>query len=455
MSLWGCGGGGQSGVLGPKDGAPVGLNQSGPKNAANPEVTGTFLNLAQADESSEQCQGLPPILPDPPPPDFVAPLPVDGFSPVTESEVAATPIFSFQTYSYVVGNVQRAYRDLDLTSAQGTRVLVDTINVACKGFSGGRSANVTLPPWLGAFRNLTLPEKLVVLQYPVEALACQVAPEQANQMTEYVYPGHSAEEDDWRGNAFRHMYWNMLMCYHGSIEFAKAMATAHEVPKSGEGAEDTKRHNMDLHNNAVGRLAYFLGRPDIHSNTDLLSVLFSYTALHPYEYFDGRPDPPTESPVYLKPPPDPPERVAVVVSESSVTGSPEEVGFFRGGTPRYWWESTYYGLDGHMFWTYSNGNNTDNYGLWRPNIARAGRYEVLAFIPGWFASTKHARYVIHHAGGFSTVEISQYDIYDKWASLGTYDFDGGTASTVELSDNTGERVKTQWIGFDAMQWVPR
>lgn len=136
----------------------------------------------------------------------------------------------------------------------------------------------------------------------------------------------------------------------------------------------------------------------------------------------------------------------------------------RYGTPADWHEYTYNSTDpnskigfcrGHAYWTYSNGNNIDNYAIWRPNLSSSGNYEVFAFIPEDHATTTNASYEIHYDGGSTIRVVNQSNYYGVFVSLGTYQFSAGTNGYVKLADNTGEAVGTKKIGFDDVVFVLR
>ena len=125
--------------------------------------------------------------------------------------------------------------------------------------------------------------------------------------------------------------------------------------------------------------------------------------------------------------------------------------FIRGGS--YWAEANI-GYNGHMFWTYINGNVVDSWGEWSANLA-GGNYEVYAFIPSNYATTASAKYQIYHTGGAATRSDNQNNYYDIWVSLGTYSFSSGSSRRVRLTDATGEINFNLRIGFDAVKFVPR
>ncbi len=110
-----------------------------------------------------------------------------------------------------------------------------------------------------------------------------------------------------------------------------------------------------------------------------------------------------------------------------------------------------YGAD--FYWTYNNSYRWENYGLWMPDLA-AGDYEVYAYIPSQCATTRAARYQVHHEDDVDFRVVNQY-IHSGWVSLGTYSFDGQSDEYVILYDSTSEPAASTQIAFDAIKFVPR
>lgn len=115
------------------------------------------------------------------------------------------------------------------------------------------------------------------------------------------------------------------------------------------------------------------------------------------------------------------------------------------------WYSAPVGAYGSTLWTYVSAQQEINWGEWRPNLPAAGRYEVLAFIPGRNATTRNARYLVVHADGQTEAAVNQDGISDQWVRLGTFRFAPGQGY-LRLSDRTGESER-RMIAFDAAQWV--
>ena len=148
--------------------------------------------------------------------------------------------------------------------------------------------------------------------------------------------------------------------------------------------------------------------------------------------------------------------VTTVVSESDTAPYDGAPGFFRHGTPQYWYDAGF-GDGGHMYWTYNNdpAHGSDDIGDWRPNLAVRSKYEVFAFIPNNYANTTQAHYTVYNADGQADVYVDQSKYFNQWVSLGTYRFNSGTGGLLRLVDQTNERYTSKWIGFDTAQWQPR
>jgi hypothetical protein len=148
------------------------------------------------------------------------------------------------------------------------------------------------------------------------------------------------------------------------------------------------------------------------------------------------------------PPVPPPSSGTVIVDDT-------DPGFVKGGAPGGW-RIVYEGYGGSLTWTYNNDWPRDyyNWARWVPHLA-AGRYEVFVFIPERYTTTANARYWVWHANGSTMRAVSQSANGNRWISLGTYQFNGGSSEFVQLADATGEPRRTRLIAFDAVKWVPR
>ncbi|MEA3345320.1 MAG: PA14 domain-containing protein [Chloroflexota bacterium] len=146
------------------------------------------------------------------------------------------------------------------------------------------------------------------------------------------------------------------------------------------------------------------------------------------------------------PPPPPAE---VVVDE-------QYRGFAWGGTLRGRYNA-WLGYRGHMYFTYNNRYYWTNYAKWVPSLPQAGYYEVYAYIPSAYASTRRARYRILHNGTRDDRLLNQGAYSNRWASLGTYYFNGWNVGRefIVLYDNTGEYPYSHYIGIDAIKFVAR
>lgn len=72
-------------------------------------------------------------------------------------------------------------------------------------------------------------------------------------------------------------------------------------------------------------------------------------------------------------------------------------------------------------------------------FAEAGTYRIEAAITPAFATTKMARYRIHHGGVDDEVVVDQ-SIADGWLELGEFAFAAGAGSWIRLDDDTGENA---------------
>ena len=125
------------------------------------------------------------------------------------------------------------------------------------------------------------------------------------------------------------------------------------------------------------------------------------------------------------------------------------------GSPLYsetgsWLTSTTPGYNGSTYrWasTYSSQTST---ATWRPDLPRAGWYAVWAWFLHGANRPFDARYQVRHAGGVTTVRISQEVHGLTWRYLGEYYFEAGTAGAVTLvnaSDETAQAVVADAVRF--------
>jgi hypothetical protein len=120
------------------------------------------------------------------------------------------------------------------------------------------------------------------------------------------------------------------------------------------------------------------------------------------------------------------------------------------------WQVAPCGARGNHNWTYTTARAeaATHQASWTGQLAQAGTYEVLAYIPGCGpAATSGARYAVEHSGGVDEVVIDQHGARGGWASLGTYFFDTAAQARVVLNDLTDKGG--QAVRFDAVKWVPR
>jgi len=130
----------------------------------------------------------------------------------------------------------------------------------------------------------------------------------------------------------------------------------------------------------------------------------------------------------------------------------KDAGFEHGGTPKYWYELGV-GYKRHSCWTNVTPSNEDDWARWTPLLSEPGIYEVSVYVPPLKATTKHAHYLVQHAGTENPVELSQIDHLKEWVSLGQYAFAAQGDEYIRLSDLTGEPIKSATIAFDAVRLV--
>jgi hypothetical protein len=89
----------------------------------------------------------------------------------------------------------------------------------------------------------------------------------------------------------------------------------------------------------------------------------------------------------------------------------------------------------------------------RPDLPRAGRYEVRLSYSPHPNRASNVPVTVHHAGGRTTVKVDQRKaptLDQAFVSLGTFRFEKGTSGYVEVSN----RGADGYVIIDAVQWLP-
>jgi murein DD-endopeptidase MepM/ murein hydrolase activator NlpD len=93
--------------------------------------------------------------------------------------------------------------------------------------------------------------------------------------------------------------------------------------------------------------------------------------------------------------------------------------------------------------------------VWRPNLPKAGRYRVLAYVPYALSGLEDAtevRYHVRYSGGEAEIMVDDQLAANDWADLGTYMFDPGNAPSVSVSSLVEATQRSIWA--DAIMWLP-
>lgn len=137
---------------------------------------------------------------------------------------------------------------------------------------------------------------------------------------------------------------------------------------------------------------------------------------------------------------------------SPVVDDTNQAQYKLSGNPAYWYKNGQ-GYQGGSLYTdnMTTMEQEDNVAEVSFDIVEPGRYVVDAFIPPTHATTKKARYTVHHADGKSTVAGDQSGCFSGWLRLGEYQFNGGLQHIVTLTDVTGESYMSQEVGYDAFR----
>jgi hypothetical protein len=98
---------------------------------------------------------------------------------------------------------------------------------------------------------------------------------------------------------------------------------------------------------------------------------------------------------------------------------------------------------------YSAGAGQDTY-RWTPTIPTTRIYDVYAWWTSLPNRSTAVQYQIRHAGGTAVVTKNQRTVGGQWVSLGTFQFNAGTAGYVQVSDV----VNGDGVSADAIRWMP-
>lgn len=88
--------------------------------------------------------------------------------------------------------------------------------------------------------------------------------------------------------------------------------------------------------------------------------------------------------------------------------------------------------------------------IWRPNLAKCGRYRVSVWFGG-DPNSDHATnspFTVHFCGGQEKHEIDQTRNSEGWRVLGVYPFTADRAGYVELSNNANGNVVADAVKFE-------
>lgn len=101
--------------------------------------------------------------------------------------------------------------------------------------------------------------------------------------------------------------------------------------------------------------------------------------------------------------------------------------------------------------TTTDPNGFQSQVAWRPTISYAGDYTISAWFAPHSGCTDTVTYTVRHAGGDSSVAVSQVVSEPTWVSLGTYPFSVGTGNWVTLTNYTrASRVVADVLKFESL-----
>jgi lysozyme len=126
--------------------------------------------------------------------------------------------------------------------------------------------------------------------------------------------------------------------------------------------------------------------------------------------------------------------------------------FVGGGPPATLRHISGAGENGTLIWTHATAAATEaNFAQWNLYLAEAGSYRIEAYTDHAYATSHQADYLVHTAGGDTSVTIDQ-SAADGWQSLGDFDLAAGGAQWIHLGDDTGEPSSANaQLVFDAIR----
>ncbi len=104
---------------------------------------------------------------------------------------------------------------------------------------------------------------------------------------------------------------------------------------------------------------------------------------------------------------------------------------------------------------FATASSTNNRATWAPNLTQSGQYQVYVWYVAGSNRSTGAAYKINHLAGQSTVVRNQTSNGSQWVLLGTYNFNSGTAGTVQLDGPTSLNggLSTTVVSADAARFL--
>lgn len=144
---------------------------------------------------------------------------------------------------------------------------------------------------------------------------------------------------------------------------------------------------------------------------------------------------------------------AQVIVDNGGAGYSEPSGAWTTGTSA----PDKYGADYRFASTVGTAGPASAVAEFRPTLGAAGQYVVAAWYPQGTNRANNAPYTVVHATGSTTVRVNQTSGGGAWVTLGTFDFNAGTAGHVTLSNDAepAKVVLTDAVRFTAASTPPQ
>jgi hypothetical protein len=183
------------------------------------------------------------------------------------SDVGTLPRYSLDEVVEVIDRVASENPQVPVRNDQFGALLLAEIKKDSVNPSQGKALkeqDKTRPGKSYSLSSITNAEWSLLLRYPWNASRTRDCVNRALEVTQSKFPGWSMSQD--KADAFRHGYWNVLLCKRIDAWWAEQFTNAHESTSWGIDRA------MDLNNNGVGRRIF--RENGFRSESDLIGYVY-------------------------------------------------------------------------------------------------------------------------------------------------------------------------------------